>query len=83
MSTAMVQGGLKARPSNDAGTYLCNALLWTALESGVPAIFVHVPLPVSARRPKRGEPSKRMNAKALARAGEVALAEVLKALKKR
>jgi pyroglutamyl-peptidase len=83
MTAAMVQAGLKARPSNDAGTYLCNALLWTALESGVPSIFVHVPLPVSAHRPKRDRASRRMGAQALARAGEVALSEVLKALKKR
>jgi pyroglutamyl-peptidase len=81
MAASMVQAGIKARASNDAGTYLCNALLWTALESGVPSIFVHVPLPVSARRPKREIPSKRPNAHVLARAGEVALAALLKAMR--
>jgi pyroglutamyl-peptidase len=82
MTAAMTQSGVRARASQDAGTYLCNALLWTALESGKPSIFVHVPLPLSVRRPKRDKPSKRPKAHILARAGEVALAEILKALKR-
>jgi pyroglutamyl-peptidase len=38
--------GVPARVSRDAGTYLCNAALWTALaatEETVPVAFVHVP----------------------------------------
>jgi pyroglutamyl-peptidase len=81
MAAAMRQSGIKARASNNAGEYLCNALLWTALETGVPAIFVHVPLPMSSRRKVGAKKNKRMKASSLAKAGEVALASVLAALK--
>ncbi|HMN74043.1 MAG TPA: pyroglutamyl-peptidase I [Rhodoblastus sp.] len=33
-----------AAPSNDAGDYVCNAVLWRSLEAGAaPAVFIHVP----------------------------------------
>jgi pyroglutamyl-peptidase len=40
--------------SRDAGTYLCNAALWTALgaaPAGLPVVFIHVP-PLARRMPK-------------------------------
>jgi pyroglutamyl-peptidase len=83
MTAAMVQSGIHARVSHNAGEYLCNALLWTALETGVPAIFVHVPLPTRSRKPRAMTISKRPNASVLAKAGEVALSCVVKELKKR
>jgi pyroglutamyl-peptidase len=45
--------GAPARLSLDAGTYLCNAALWTALaatDAKTPVLFVHVP-PLSPRGP--------------------------------
>lgn len=35
--------GLDAHASNDAGDYICNATLWRSLETGAPAVFIHVP----------------------------------------
>jgi pyroglutamyl-peptidase len=83
MTAAMRQQGINAATSNNAGEYLCNALLWTALETEIPAIFVHVPLPRSSRSKTGLTRSKRPKASAIARAGEVALASVLAALRKR
>ena len=52
---AMRGRGLDARPSRDAGRYLCNASSYAALGAGAaPTIFVHVPLPRGdARRDRR------------------------------
>jgi pyroglutamyl-peptidase len=77
MSAVMRRSGIKAGVSHDAGDYLCNALLWTALESGVPAIFVHVPLPRRSWRPKGSQKTSHPTENQLARAGEIALAMVI------
>lgn len=52
---ALRAAGLDARPSRDAGRYLCNASSYAALgETSAPTVFVHVPLPRShARRDRR------------------------------
>jgi pyroglutamyl-peptidase len=49
---ALETGGIEYELSSDAGLYLCNALLYLALSRGLPAIFVHVPLP-SVAQPAR------------------------------
>ncbi len=43
--SAVAASGARVRASRDAGAYLCNATLWTSLARGLPAVFVHVPLP--------------------------------------
>jgi pyrrolidone-carboxylate peptidase len=73
----MRAAGLSAKISRDAGDYLCNALLWTALESGVPAVFVHVPRPRRMMRRKGSQKLARPTPGDLKRAGEVALGAVL------
>lgn len=45
--------GLDARPSNDAGRYLCNASYFAALATGLPVLFVHIPPVPRTRRPRR------------------------------
>jgi pyroglutamyl-peptidase len=42
--------GWQARPSIDAGPYLCNASYFMALDSPIPVLFVHIPRPGRARR---------------------------------
>src|SRR6202795_2487597 len=55
--------GVDARPSRDAGSYLCNYLSWRAIEATErdkgPALaaFVHVPLPATARRNAKAPPT--------------------------
>jgi pyroglutamyl-peptidase len=77
LTARMRAAGLSAKVSRDAGDYLCNALLWTAVETGVPAIFVHVPRPRRMLRRKGSQKLERPTPKDLKRAGEVALAAVL------
>jgi pyroglutamyl-peptidase len=77
LTSRMRAAGLSATVSRDAGDYLCNALLWTALESGVPAVFVHVPRPRRMMRRKGSQKLSRPTPGDLKRAGEVALAAVL------
>jgi pyroglutamyl-peptidase len=67
--------GVKARLSVDAGSYLCNATLWSALaetEPGTPVIFVHVP-PPARRIPKARARRKRPSLADLTRAATAAL----------
>jgi pyroglutamyl-peptidase len=48
MMTAIASTGAGVRLSRNAGAYLCNAALWTALEAteeSVPVAFIHVPPP--------------------------------------
>ena len=40
---ALKARGLRARRSNDAGRYLCNAVYYWLLRKGPPAAFIHVP----------------------------------------
>ncbi len=81
LTARMRVAGLPAKTSRDAGDYLCNALLWTALETGVPAIFVHVPRPRRMMRRKGSQKLSRPSSEDLQRAGEVALAAVLAGLR--
>jgi pyroglutamyl-peptidase len=77
MVAALRANALPAKVSYDAGDYLCNALLWTALESGVPAIFVHIPRPRRMMRPKGAMKRPRPAMLDIKRAAEVALASVI------
>jgi pyroglutamyl-peptidase len=43
------RGGWRARPSIDAGPYLCNASYFTALATSIPDLFVQIPKPGRAR----------------------------------
>jgi pyroglutamyl-peptidase len=78
MVAALVGNALPAKLSCDAGDYLCNGLLWTALETGVPSIFVHIPRPRRMLRPKGSMKRPRPAMVDIKRATEVALASVLK-----
>ena len=56
---AITEAGAPVELSRNAGTYLCNAALWTALAAvpkDLPMAFIHVP-PLARRRPKT--PSRR------------------------
>jgi pyroglutamyl-peptidase len=59
--------------SRDAGDYLCNALSWHVLASGIPAVFVHVPRPRRMLRRKGHEKRPRPTMRQLERAAEAAL----------
>jgi pyroglutamyl-peptidase len=82
MTARMRAARLPVKVSQDAGDYLCNALLWTALETGVPAIFVHVPRPRRMMRSKGSQKLARPTPGNLKRAGEVALTAVLAGLRR-
>lgn len=61
---AMRSAGVPADVSNSAGTYLCNAVYFTALQTGLPSLFIHLPpLPgharVAAERRARRAPTGR------------------------
>jgi pyroglutamyl-peptidase len=72
--------GIDARPSRDAGAYLCNYLSWRAIESAGTdahlklAAFIHIPLLA------RGAPSPRgrVTLEELVDAGEAMLMEMVK-----
>jgi pyroglutamyl-peptidase len=81
--TAAVRGaGVSARYSRDAGRYICNAALFTALDSGRRSgrprqtAFIHIPWP---RAPGR---SRRPTLRDLVRAGEAALVALTTASKR-
>jgi pyroglutamyl-peptidase len=46
--------GIPFRVSQDAGRYLCNAAYYQALAAPVPVLFIHIPKPPPATRPRRG-----------------------------
>ncbi|MGJ4949201.1 pyroglutamyl-peptidase I [Bradyrhizobium sp. HKCCYLS20291] len=80
---AALATGIDARPSRDAGSYLCNYLSWRAIEAtsteGGPrlAAFIHVPrLPRAGTVLPRG--SSRITLEALVDAGEAMLMELVK-----
>jgi pyroglutamyl-peptidase len=59
LARALTDLGHPVEVSDDAGTYLCNALLYRLLRTRpeLPALFVHVPLlPSQAERRGKGEP---------------------------
>ena len=50
---ALLRAGLPTAASRDAGRYLCNAAYFRVLAQGCPAVFLHIPMPPRARRPRR------------------------------
>ena len=75
--------GIDARPSRDAGSYLCNYLSWRAIESAGTddhlrlASFVHIPpLARGNAAPRKG--SARITLEDLVDAGEAMLLEMVK-----
>ena len=76
--------GIDARPSRDAGSYLCNYLSWRAIEAtgngNGPrlAAFVHVPLIARNSAPQRKGATHRITLEALVDAGEAMLLEMVK-----
>jgi pyroglutamyl-peptidase len=79
MTAAMRHTGLPAAVSRNAGDYLCNALFHRMSETGRPCIFVHVPRPMRPTLPKGRLKRPRPDMRALERAAEIALSEVLRA----
>ena len=78
--------GIDARPSRDAGAYLCNYLSWRAIENvkgGGPrlAAFVHIPLLARSSAVRRkGAP--RITLEGLVDAGEAMLMEMVQLARK-
>ena len=74
--------GVDARPSRDAGSYLCNYLSWRAIEathgSDGPrlAAFVHVPLLARSGVSQRKDSGHRITLEQLGDAGEAMLMEM-------
>jgi pyroglutamyl-peptidase len=81
---AAVCTGIDARPSRDAGSYLCNYLSWRAIEATChndwPALaaFVHVPLLARDSARQRKETAHRVTLEELVDAGEAMLLEMVK-----
>jgi len=72
---AIAETGAPVVLSRDAGTYLCNAALWTALAAtpkDLPVAFIHVP-PLMRRLPKRRLRRPRPDLGMVARASIAAL----------
>jgi pyroglutamyl-peptidase len=76
--------GVDARPSRDAGSYLCNYLSWRAIEAtrhdAGPrlAAFVHIPLLARGATSQRKASSHRITLEELVDAGEAMLTEMVK-----
>ena len=76
--------GIDARPSRDAGAYLCNYLSWRAIEATCHntgprlAAFVHVPLLARDGASHRRSPNPRITLDELVDAGEAMLLEMVK-----
>jgi pyroglutamyl-peptidase len=81
---AAVGSGIDARPSCDAGSYLCNYLSWHAIEAargdkGLPlAAFVHVPLLARGGDSRRKGTAHRITLEELVDAGEAMLLEMVR-----
>jgi len=75
--------GIDARPSRDAGSYLCNYLSWRAIEAVSTdehlrlASFVHIP-PLARGGASRRKGSARITLEELVDAGEALLLEMVK-----
>lgn len=71
--------GAKTRLSSDAGRYVCNAALFTALATAARApkrplaVFVHIPSPRPRRKRKNGRRDRRPTMHGIERAGEAIL----------
>jgi pyroglutamyl-peptidase len=76
--------GVDARPSRDAGSYLCNYLSWRAIEAtdedNGPALasFVHIPPLARDGAPQRKNATHRITLDELVDAGEAMLLEMVK-----
>ncbi|HYW65016.1 MAG TPA: pyroglutamyl-peptidase I [Bradyrhizobium sp.] len=76
--------GIDARPSRDAGSYLCNYVSWRAIEAvqradGLRlAAFVHVPLIARSAMSARKGASQRITLEEMVDAGEAMLLEMIK-----
>jgi pyroglutamyl-peptidase len=76
--------GVDARPSRDAGSYLCNYLSWRAIEATDkgkgPALsaFVHIPPLARDGAPQRKHAMHRITLDELVDAGEAMLLEIVK-----
>ena len=74
--------GIDARPSRDAGAYLCNYLSWRAIEAASThdhlqlAAFIHIPLLARGTSQRRG--GNRITLEELVDAGEAMLMEMVK-----
>jgi pyroglutamyl-peptidase len=81
---AAVDTGVDARPSRDAGSYLCNYLSWRAIEATCNdngphlAAFVHVPLLRRDAASQRKDTTHRVTLEELVDAGEAMLLEMVK-----
>ena len=81
---AAIGSGIDARPSRDAGSYLCNYLSWRAIEAarsdkGLPlAAFVHVPLLSRGGDFRRKNTAQRITLEELVDAGEAMLLELVR-----
>ena len=75
--------GIDARPSRDAGSYLCNYLSWRAIErvnaGGGPALaaFIHIPLLARGGAARRKGAASRITLEELVDAGEAMLLEMV------
>jgi len=74
--------GIDARPSRDAGAYLCNYLSWRAIEAAgtddhlLRAAFIHIPLLARSTSMRKG--ISRITLEELVDAGEAMLMEMVK-----
>ncbi len=75
--------GIDARPSRDAGSYLCNYLSWRAIEKvnaghgPLLAAFIHIPLLARGNASRRKGTASRITAEELVDAGEAMLLEMV------
>jgi len=76
--------GIDARPSRDAGSYLCNYLSWRSIEAVKKkdgpslAAFVHIPLLARGVLSRRKHATHRITLEDLVDAGEAMLLEIVK-----
>jgi pyroglutamyl-peptidase len=76
--------GIDARPSRDAGSYLCNYLSWRSIEAVQKengprlAAFVHIPLLARGPSSRRKQVAHRITLEDLVDAGEAMLLELVK-----
>jgi len=81
---AALRTGIDARPSRDAGSYLCNYLSWRSIEAMRKkdgprlAAFVHIPLLARGGAARRKNAAHRITLEDLVDAGEAMLLEIVK-----
>ncbi len=73
MMSAIVDTGLPAGASSNAGDYVCNHTLYVSLAEGYRAGFIHVPRSLARFRPTRGQFPGRPDIAAMTRAIEATL----------